>query len=71
MPSFTGIFHQAEGGWVAWAEELPGANTQGDTMDEARENLQEAIQLILETNRARTQERLGTREFVRESILVG
>ena len=32
-------------------EELPGANTQGDTLEEARENLREAVALILEANR--------------------
>lgn len=40
------------GDWyVAYVEELPGANTQGRTLDEARANLQEAVQLVLETNR--------------------
>jgi len=39
-------------GYVAFIEELPGANTQGATLDEARENLQEAAALVLEANRA-------------------
>jgi predicted RNase H-like HicB family nuclease len=38
-------------GYVAFVEELPGANTQGATLEEARENLQEAVQLVLEANR--------------------
>jgi predicted RNase H-like HicB family nuclease len=38
-------------GYVAFVEELPGANTQGDTLEEARENLKEAVQLVLEANR--------------------
>jgi predicted RNase H-like HicB family nuclease len=47
----TAIFEKApEGGYVAWAAELPGANTQGDTLEEARENLKEAISLTLELN---------------------
>jgi predicted RNase H-like HicB family nuclease len=50
--TFTAIFEEAEeGGYVAYVAELPGANTQGETLDEARENLGEAIQLILEANR--------------------
>ena len=50
--TLTAVFQPAEeGGYVAWVEELPGANTQGETLDEARENLREAVQLILETNR--------------------
>lgn len=49
---FTAIY-QKHGKWVsAWIEELPGVNTQGHTKKEARENLKEALQLILETNHA-------------------
>jgi predicted RNase H-like HicB family nuclease len=39
-------------GYAAFVEELPGANTQGATLDEARDNLQEAVTLVLEANRA-------------------
>ena len=49
---FTAVY-QKRGKWtVAWVEEIPGANTQGRTLKEAKENLKEALQLILETNRA-------------------
>ena len=48
---FTAIFQRDGDGWVAWVEELPGANTQGDTLDEARENLEEAVKMILQANR--------------------
>ena len=49
---FTAVFEPtAEGGWVAWVEELPGALTQGETLEESRANLAEAIELILEANR--------------------
>jgi predicted RNase H-like HicB family nuclease len=40
-----------EGGYAAFVEELPGANTQGRTLDEARANLREAVELILEADR--------------------
>jgi len=50
---FTAVFEEAEeGGYTAFVEELPGAISQGETLEEARENLQEAIQLVLEANRA-------------------
>lgn len=50
--TLTAVYEEAqEGGYVAYVAELPGANTQGETLDEARENLNEAIQLILEANR--------------------
>lgn len=48
---FTAVYISVPEGYIAFVEELPGANTQGATLDEARENLQEAVQLILEANR--------------------
>lgn len=47
----TAVFMKVPEGYVGFVEELPGANTQGETLDEARSNLREAVQLILETNR--------------------
>jgi mRNA interferase HicA len=43
-------------GYIAFVEELPGANTQGVTLDEARTNLHEAVALVLEANRTLAQE---------------
>jgi predicted RNase H-like HicB family nuclease len=69
--SFTAVFQPAdEGGYIAWVEELPGANTQGETLDEARENLKEAIQLILEVNRERALEDVNESIAIREEIVV-
>ena len=51
MEKFTAVFEQEGEWWMAYVEELPGANTQGATLDEARDNLKEAIQLIVEANR--------------------
>ncbi|WP_174842886.1 type II toxin-antitoxin system HicB family antitoxin [Candidatus Oscillochloris fontis] len=49
---WTAVFEQTDDGWfVAWIEELPGAITQGETLDEARENLQEAAAMVLEARR--------------------
>ena len=47
----TAVFIQVPEGYIAFVEELPGANTQGTTLDEARANLQEAVALVLEANR--------------------
>jgi len=48
---FTGIF-QKKGKWfIGWVEEIPGVNSQGKTIKEARENLQEALELILDANK--------------------
>ena len=48
----TAVFQKvSEEGYIGFVEELPGANTQGATLAEARENLQEAVALVLEANR--------------------
>jgi predicted RNase H-like HicB family nuclease len=49
--TFTAVFEQDGDWWVGYVEELPDANTQGATLDEARENLREAVGLIIEANR--------------------
>jgi predicted RNase H-like HicB family nuclease len=51
----TGVFKKVPEGYIGWVEELPGANTQGKTLEEARENLQEAIRLVFEANRELTE----------------
>ncbi len=47
----TAVFMQVPEGFIAFVEELPGANTQGETLDEARDNLREAVQMVLDANR--------------------
>jgi len=72
--TFTGVFIKVSesdgGGYTAYAEELPAAITQGDTMDEARENLRDAITLVLETNRAMHEEDLKGSVFIKEKVSV-
>ena len=51
MQKFTAVFEREGEWWIGYVEELPGANTQGRTLEEARENLKEAVQLIIEANR--------------------
>ena len=53
---FTAVFRQVPEGYIAFVEELPGANTQGATLEEARANLQEAVTLVLEANRTLAEE---------------
>lgn len=47
----TAVYMQVPEGYIGFVEELPGANTQGDTLDEAEANLREAVQLVLAANR--------------------
>ena len=67
--TLTKIFQKVPEGYIGFVEELPGANTQAGTLDEARKNLEEAIQLILEANRFLAEEQLEGQEIIRESIL--
>lgn len=55
-----------EGGFVGFVEELPGANTQGETLDEVRGNLQEAVEMVMETNRELAEESLRGAQVIRE-----
>jgi predicted RNase H-like HicB family nuclease len=53
---FRAVFRKVPEGYIAFVEELPGANTQGDTLEEARANLAEAVRLVLEANRLLAEE---------------
>jgi len=52
----TAVFRRVPEGFIGFVEELPGANTQGETLEEARTNLQEAVALVLEANRILAEE---------------
>lgn len=67
---FTAVFEQEGNWWIGYVEELPGANTQGATLEEARENLREAVQLIIEANRELAQRENEGKPIIREELLV-
>jgi predicted RNase H-like HicB family nuclease len=64
--TFTAIYMKVPEGYIALVEELHGANTQADTLEEARVNLQEAVMLVLEANRELTEKSLAGQTVVRE-----
>jgi predicted RNase H-like HicB family nuclease len=64
----TAVFQKVPEGYIAFVEELPGANAQGDTLEEARTNLQEAVQLVLEANRVLVKETLRDKLVIREPL---
>jgi len=68
--SFTAVFLKVPEGYVAFVEELPGANTQGVTLKEARQNLKEAVRLVLEANRSLAEKDIARRRVIREKIEV-
>lgn len=53
----TAVFQKVPEGYIGFVEELPGANTQGATLAEARRNLAEAARMALEANRELARER--------------
>jgi predicted RNase H-like HicB family nuclease len=67
---FGAVFVRDGDWWVGYVEELPGANTQGKTLEEARDNLREAVQLILEVNRSLAREETAGKDVVREDLIL-
>jgi predicted RNase H-like HicB family nuclease len=66
----TAVFIKVPEGYTAFVEELPGANTQGDTLEEARENLKEAVALILEANREWAEKSLAGQLVIKEPFVL-
>jgi predicted RNase H-like HicB family nuclease len=64
----TAVYLKVPEGYIGFVEELPGANTQGLTLEETKANLEEAISLVLEANRTISEESLQGQEVIRESL---
>lgn len=67
---FNAIFQKVDKGYIAFIEELPGANTQGTTLDETRQNLKEAVQLVLSANKELCEENLLGKDYIREEFSI-
>jgi predicted RNase H-like HicB family nuclease len=65
---FTAVFEQVGKWWIGYVEELPGANTQGRTLEETRDNLREAVQLLIEANRELAQREIAGKPVIREEL---
>lgn len=71
MEKYTAIFERGKDGrWVASCLEMPEAITQGDTIAEARENLKNAIQLLLEVRREDAEKELEGKDVIRETLVL-
>jgi predicted RNase H-like HicB family nuclease len=66
----TAVFEKAPQGYIAFVEELPGANTQGATLEEALSKLQEAVEMVLDANRILAEEALNGRSVIREPFVI-
>jgi predicted RNase H-like HicB family nuclease len=68
---FTSVIEKRGKWFVAYIEEMPGVNTQGKTLAEARRNLKEALTMVIEANRelaARDRSQGALREPITVSI---
>jgi predicted RNase H-like HicB family nuclease len=66
----TAVFRKVPEGYIGFVEELPGANTQGKTLEVARRNLGEAVRMVFEANRQLAREELGEQEVIREPLKI-
>jgi len=67
--TLNAVYLKVPEGYVAFVEELPGANTQGATLEEARRNLKEAVDLVIEANRALAKESIKGEKVIREQLV--
>jgi predicted RNase H-like HicB family nuclease len=66
----TAVYQKVPEGYIAFVEELPGANTQGETLEEARSNLLEAVEMVLDANRQLAEESLHGENVLREPLMI-
>lgn len=64
----TAVYMKVPEGYIAFVEELPGANTQGETLEEARMNLEESVTMVLDANREMSEQSLAGADVIRESL---
>jgi predicted RNase H-like HicB family nuclease len=64
----TAVYQKVAEGYIGFIEELPGANTQGETIEETRSNLKEAALLVLEANRTLSEEQILSENVIKEKI---
>lgn len=67
---FTAIYKKSGKWYLGWIEEIPGVNTQGKTLKEVKENLKEALLLILETNRIINKRELSKGKIIKEPLSI-
>ncbi|MGQ0751077.1 MAG: type II toxin-antitoxin system HicB family antitoxin [Betaproteobacteria bacterium] len=64
----TAVFQKVPEGYIGFVEELPGANTQAATLEEARDDLAEAVELVLEANRTLAEETIKGKDVIHEKM---
>ena len=67
---FTAVYKKTKKWYLGWVEEIPGVNTQGRTLKEAKSNLKEALKLILETNKLLSKKLMTKTKIIKEPIIL-
>jgi len=67
---FTAVYKKSGKWYLGWVEEIPGVNSQGKTLKEVKENLKEALLLILETNRILSAKEVSRGKTIREPLSI-
>jgi len=70
MNHFTAIYEKTDNLWIGYVEELPGANTQGKTLEETRNNLREAVKLIIEANKKISRREYSGKKVIKEDLYI-
>ena len=70
MERFTAVFERDGDWWIGSVEELPGAHTQGRILDEARENLKDAVRLVIEGSCELARRDAAGRDVIREELVL-
>lgn len=71
MIAFTAVYlKNNHGGYIGFIEELPGVNSHGRTLEEARETLQKLAAVVFDEERREAEELIAGKDVVRESFFV-
>jgi predicted RNase H-like HicB family nuclease len=67
---FSAVYRKVPEGYIGFVEELPGANSQGASLEEVRANLAEAVELVLDANRTLSKESIKDQDVIREPLVL-
>jgi len=70
LGQFTAVYIKKGKWYVGYVEEIPGVNTQGKTLVETKQNLKDALIMVLETNRRLAHRSLHRKSVIEESISI-
>jgi predicted RNase H-like HicB family nuclease len=70
ISGLTAVYRKVEEGYIAYVEEIPGVNTQGDNLKEAKENLLDALKLVLEVNREMAEKEISGHDVLKDKISI-